>query len=170
MCLLESTKLLLTKYIRARGSDQQTPVQSTRQEQLDAGSSAFQFLEILRSIVPTNLGTHSIPSKISDISERFIAKLSEFNQSQKIIYINDISEKDNFNFTEYENKLAEIGFTLKEGVIELVYKGNDPAGALDKLMDLDLLITDCKVSLNIIDYLLLKEDVGTQQFNRIIKK
>ena len=140
-------------------------------------TTASTAISILNSLDRTIAEAH-----VAELKNRFvnssISKLKEFNENKNIIYINDLeiaeghflhpTTKEKISIKDYKSMVERAGFKMKS-FQSLEYVGADPAQGLEDLMKMPLLITDCNYSLIIIDYLVLKEQVGKVTFNQIIK-
>jgi predicted ATPase len=147
---------------RHKSSDPRTPAATTAADRVSS-------LPDLPVSTPSGVhDTHTPlpPCPVGDHGDRFIARLSEMNEDPNALYRRDCQESE---LRRYERSLLAIGFKPNVDIKTLEYVGKDPASALKALINLDFLISDCRVSLNIIDYSLLLNNVGPSRFNEIIK-
>ena len=101
--------------------------------------------------------------------ERKIELLTEFNNNPNIVYPCDMP--DGVSVDSYTASLAKINFECQNNSLyEIKYIGSDPAKDLQALQKLTPLILDCRVSLALIDHLILLETVGKFQFNTMFRE
>ena len=78
-----------------------------------------------------------------------------------------IQDTPRFDYGVYVNSLKYIGFSIERAQLHNpIYEGKDPAGALDKLLKLPLLILDCKSALNLARLLAFRDTIDSHYFNQ----
>ncbi len=119
-----------------------------------------------------------LSSSSAPLTERFnssvITNIEKLNCSKDVIYQNDLirdKQDSKLLIAQFKKQLTELGFVidLENGLKYVSYSGNDPARALDALVQVKPLIIDCRQAMIIAQFLALKELAGAEGFNQIIK-
>ena len=95
--------------------------------------------------------------------------MEQLNQNINILYYNDyIRNCEHISLVNYQNSLKGIGFVGNIFGTDYEYSGDQPAQALEALLQHQPLFSDCKTAKNLCIILAFKEQIGNEEFNAYI--
>lgn len=113
-----------------------------------------------------------IPSTPADLVSSIIKYLKQLNAAGNVQYETDYTiSNPGFNHTDYIKQIkdnTEFTYTLSPEE-KYEYEGNNPAEALKKLIQHKPLLLDCRLAKDLSILLAICNQVGSTQFNQMIK-
>lgn len=115
----------------------------------------------------------AIDGNAAQFKKGVIDHLSALNKSQSVLYVQDLFRDfpdADFKWRHFQDELETLGFVLECVTWRaLKYSGENPAGALEALLKIQPLIIECGQALRIAELMALRNLVGDERFNQIIR-